>query len=165
MMRIWIAAALLASPLAAAPAPHSLALAAGYKAAFVCSGRWNAGQDMAAITADDLTGIYGDYQALVADLPVAVDDAARTVSVAFDAKLPPRIAVWRPLLGCAQLPVGAGPDVAALVPRLTPDLKQPDLARLDAAPWPLGDAQASARMLRRLRARLDALVAAGFAGD
>ena len=50
MKRALIAAALLAAPAAAAEDPHRLPLAAGYKAAFLCSGRWNAGQDVASIT-------------------------------------------------------------------------------------------------------------------
>jgi hypothetical protein len=36
-----------------------------------------------------------------------IDRQARTVSVSFDEQLPPRVAAWRPYLGCAQLPIGA----------------------------------------------------------
>ena len=53
--------ALLAGPLAAAePGPRTLALAAGYKAAFLCSGIFTAGQTEAQVASDDLTGIYTD---------------------------------------------------------------------------------------------------------
>ena len=146
MKRALIALALLAAPAAAAEDapgdPHRLALAAGYKAAFLCSGRWNAGQSVAAITADDLTGIYPEYQPLIAGLPETIDETARTVSVKFSETLPPRIAVWRPLLGCAQLPVGAAADAARHVPRLVPDQRRPELTRVDALPWPRGDAGA-----------------------
>lgn len=171
MKRLLIAACLLAAPLAAqaqaAPdAPkdaHRLALAAGYKAAFLCSGRWNAGQDAAAITRDDLTGIYKEYEPLIPALPTTIDETAKTVSVSFSASLPPRMAVWRPLLGCAQLPIGAGPDVAAKVPRLAPGQARPDLAATDAMAWPLGDAQAVQPLKnRRQRAALDAVVQAAF---
>ena len=150
--------ALLALLLTAPAPPHTLALAAGYKAAFTCSGIFNAGQTESQIAADDLGGIYTEYQALIADLPTKIDRSARTVSVSFAADLPSRIAVWRPLLGCTQLPIGAAPGTP--VPNLTPDFKQPDLAAVDAAPWPLGDRNAAARLPRR--AALDAAVAKAF---
>ena len=97
----------------AAPAPHTLALAAGYKAAFLCSGMFDAGESEATATADDLEGIYPEFQEAVRTLPAKIDREARTVSVAFDDRLPPRIAAWRPGLGCAQLPIGAGPEAIA----------------------------------------------------
>ncbi len=166
MKQALIAAALLAAPAAAAEDPHKLALAAGYKAAFICSGRWNAGQDVASITRDDLTGIYREYQDGVTTLPAAIDEATRTVSVPFASNMPPRIAAWRPLLGCAQLPPGAGPDAAAALPRLVPGLTAPDLAATDAMAWPLGDAGAVQPLKKRkARAALDEVVATAFASD
>ncbi len=158
MRLLWAALLVAGAAQAAPPGPHALALAAGYKAAFLCSGIFNAGQTEAQVAADDLTGIYPEYQAIIADLPAVVDQEMRTVSVTFDARLPPRISVWRPLLGCAQLPIGS--TDTAVVPRLTPDFKQPDLAAVDAAPWPLGDAKAIAKLPRRVA--LDAVVAAAF---
>jgi CubicO group peptidase (beta-lactamase class C family) len=166
MKQLLIAAALLAAPAVAAEDPHRLALAAGYKAAFLCSGRWNAGQDVASITRDDLTGIYREYQDSLATLPATIDEALRTVSVRFANNMPPRIAVWRPLLGCAQLPPGAGPEAATALPKLVPGLTAPDLAATDAKPWPLGDAGAVQPLKRRkARAALDAAVATAFASD
>lgn len=166
MWRILMAAAVLAAPALAADAPadpHRLALAAGYKAAFLCSGRWNAAQDEAAITRDDLTGIYREYEPLIPAMPAKIDETARTVSVSFSNNLPPRVAVWRPLLGCAQLPVGASPDAAARVPRLAPGQARPDLAATDALPWPMGDARAVQPLAsRQQRAALDRLVQAAF---
>lgn len=129
-----LAALLLA---AAAPPSHTLALAAGYKAAFLCSDIFTAGRTEAQATADDLTGIYPEYQPLVGSLPAVIDRERRTVSVTFEAKLPPRVAVWRPLTGCTQLPVAADAASAKVLP--TVDLLPPDLARTDARPWPLGD--------------------------
>lgn len=166
MKRALIAAALLAAPAAAAEDPHRLALAAGYKAAFLCSGRWNAGQDVASITRDDLTGIYREYQDSVTTLPAAINEATRTVSVKFADDMPPRIAVWRPLLGCAQLPPGAGPEVASALPKLVPGLTTPDLAATDAMAWPLGDAGAAQPLKKRkARVALDEVVATAFASD
>jgi CubicO group peptidase (beta-lactamase class C family) len=165
LMRTALAAiALLATPLdAAEPTPRTLALAAGYKAAFLCSGIFNAGQTEAQVTADDLNGIYREYQPHIAALPATIDRAQRQVSVSFDPRLPPRIALWRPLLGCAQLPIG-GTDTS-VVPRLTSDFKTPELATLDAQPWPLGDARATARLPRRSATALDAVVASAFDGN
>ena len=138
------------------PSPHVLALAAGYKAAFLCSDIFDAGRTERQATADDLTGIYPEYQPLVGGLAATVDPAAKTVSVAFDTKLPPRVAAWRPLLGCAQLPVGGAPESVAMLPAL--DLAPPDLAASDARGWPFGDARATARG----SAALDKIVAAAF---
>ena len=163
MKQALIALALLAAPAAAAESPHQLALAAGYKAAFLCSGRWNAGQDEASITRDDLTGIYAEYQPLVQSLPAVIDEAKRTVSVKFSDSLPPRVAAWRPLLGCAQLPPGSGEAALGALPRLVPGLEAPDLAATDARPWPLGDASAVQMVnKRKARAALDAVVATAF---
>lgn len=163
MRALLILALLAATPAAAAePTPHLKALAAGWKAAFLCSDSFNAGLDEATIAADDLRGIYREIEPLVAGLPATIDREHRTVSVAFDATLPPRLAVWRPLLGCATLPIGAG--LATPVPKLTPDLKTPNLADVDARPWPLGDARAMARLPRAMAAKLDAEVARAFDG-
>jgi CubicO group peptidase (beta-lactamase class C family) len=166
MKQAIIALVLLAAPAAAAEDPHKLALAAGYKAAFLCSGRWNAGQDVASITRDDLIGIYREYQDSVTTLLATIDEAVRTVSVRFANNMPPRIAAWRPLLGCAQLPPGVGPVAAAALPRLVPGLTAPDLAATDAMAWPLGDAGAVQPLKKRkARAALDEVVATAFASD
>src|SRR5688572_1570835 len=113
-----LAVAAIATGASAQDDPHVRALSAGYKAAFLCSGVFNAGRPEAEIAADDLEGIYPAYQELVRTLPAVVDRAGKTVSVAFDPKLPPRVAAWRPNLGCAQLPIGAPPEGAAKLPRL-----------------------------------------------
>ncbi|HEV2531234.1 serine hydrolase [Phenylobacterium sp.] len=144
-MRAVLFSALIAlAPLGARAAPedaHARALAAGYKAAFLCSGLFNAHQTAEQIAADDLEGIYPEYQALVRILPAKIDTAARTVSVAFDAKLPPRISAWRPGLGCSELPIGAGPQVIARLPRLA---VKPPPGDPDARAWPDGDRDATA---------------------
>ena len=119
MRRAVITALITLAPLIARAAPedaHVRALAAGYKAAFLCSDLFNAHMSEAEATANDLEGVYPEYQALVRALPARIDARARTVSVAFDPKLPPRIAAWRPGLGCSQLPIGAGPEVIARLP-------------------------------------------------
>jgi CubicO group peptidase (beta-lactamase class C family) len=161
MRAILIAALIAAAPAAAlaqAPAApedaHVRALAAGYKAAFTCSGVFNARQTPEQIAADDLEGIYPQYQDLVRTLPARVDETAKTVSVAFDPTLPPRIAAWRPGLGCTQLPIGAGtPAIASL-----PQLKLQPPASPAGRMWPLGDA--TTRMAPP--AKLAAVVERGF---
>lgn len=151
MKPILLAAVLaaLAPALAAAqspqPDPHTRALAAGYKAAFLCSGLFNAGQTPEQVAADDLEGIYPQYQELVRQLPTQVDRERRTVSVAFDPKLPPRVAAWRPNLGCSQLPIGAPLVGVARLPRM--DVKAPVA---DARRWPDGDSGATAPTPTRL---------------
>lgn len=139
----------IASAAAAAPDsgdspqdPHSRALAAGYKAAFVCSGVFNAGQTPQQIAADDLEGIYAQYQELVRDLPAAqIDRAKHLVSVAFDRHLPPRISAWRPDLGCTELPIGAAAGMASTLPRLKAARPPGDM---DERSWPDGDTRALA---------------------
>lgn len=140
MRGIFLTAALVVAGTSASAAddPHTRALAAGYKAAFLCSGVFNAGQTEAQVAADDLEGIYPDYQALVRTLPATVDRQAKTVSVPFDDRLPPRIAAWRPGLGCAQLPIGAPLSSVAALPKLA--IKPPPAK----AQWPDGDEGATA---------------------
>ena len=142
-------ATLLAAFILAAPAfaqvdrpEYVRALAAGYKASFLCSDIFNAGQSEAQVAMDDLKRIYPELEPLIPGLETRIDREAKTVSVEFDGKLPPRIAAWRPNLGCAQLPIGAGPDSVRLLPRLTAN---PAVDRNDRLPWPDGDRNATAR--------------------
>src|SRR5688500_11024965 len=123
----WLAlAALLASPAAAQDqSRHNRALAAGYKAAFLCSDIFNAGQTPEPIVKDDLKRARTELEPIFPELEANIDRQRRIVSVQFDDKLPPRVAAWRPLLGCAQLPIGASAEAAAQVPRL--DLEAPNL--------------------------------------
>ncbi len=117
--------------------PHTRALAAGYKAAFTCSGVFDAGLSLEQITADDLEGIYAQYQQLVRSLPPAeIDREKHMVSVTFDDKLPPRISAWRPGLGCTELPIGAGLEMASILPRLKAARPAGDMDKLA---WPQGD--------------------------
>lgn len=107
--------------------------AAGYRAAFTCSATFNAGRSLEAIAAGELARIYPGYRAPMDALaPPVLDRDAKTVSAAFDAELPPRLALWRPHLGCVQAPPGAtAQDVLAHLPRVsfeTPPTRTP-------APW------------------------------
>jgi CubicO group peptidase (beta-lactamase class C family) len=135
-------AALLASGVAAQedrPA-YVRALAAGYKAAFTCSNLFNGGITPEQTAADDLRGTYPNLNSVFASLTATIDQDRRIVSVPYDPAMPPRIAAWRPGLGCTQLPIGASIDTVSALPQL--GLAVPDL---DSRPWPMGDRQAEAR--------------------
>lgn len=109
-----------------------LSLVAGYKAAFTCSGYFNAGRSPEQIAGDELNRIYPDYRDAMATLPDAViDEVAKTVSVAY-ADDAVRIAEWRPRLGCVQYPTGA--DEIDL-----PEVKFTKLRDKSEISWPLGD--------------------------
>ncbi|GAO39151.1 putative hydrolase [Sphingomonas changbaiensis NBRC 104936] len=143
---------------AAEPTPYQRALAAGYKAAFLCSGMFNAGRTQAQIEALELTGIYAEYDPIVPTLPAQVDAGAHTVSVAFDPKLPPRRAEWHLGLGCTTMPIGAPPQAA--VAANGPPAAVP--APLDPRPWPLGDAGISPRPGSALARLADQAFAGGY---
>lgn len=103
------------------------ALAAGWKAGFICSATFNAGQPIEEIETNELDGIYPDFRKSFEELPNAViDTEAKTVSVAFSTTLPPRMAAWRPGVGCSQLPIGADEEMIAFLPRLPEQLEIPE---------------------------------------
>lgn len=112
-----------------------MAYAAGYKAGFVCSALFNAGKSMEQIMEHELSGIYPVVADIVASLPFTVEQEARRVSVPWDETMPPRIAQWRPHLGCVDLPVGAGPEAAAAIPGVTIEGADFDPMVDDGAPW------------------------------
>ncbi len=94
------------------------ALAAGYKATFTCSALFNAGRDLDTVSANELTRIYPTYRERLAGLPDAeVDRGRKIVTVAWSEDLPPRVAAWRPVFGCSQLPIAARVGMAARLPR------------------------------------------------
>ena len=166
MPRNRIRIALVLTLVAAAPAAaqnqdqarYLRAIAAGYKASFLCSDIFNAGMTEEQVEKDDLQRVYPEVEPLMKMMNAAIDRQARIVSVPFDDKLPPRVAAWRPYLGCAQLPIGAPAGVAAALPQLT---TQPPLRDADRLPWPMGDRNALARPRGDAR-RLAGTIAAAF---
>lgn len=134
------------------------ALAAGYKASFLCSDLFNAGLPEASIEQDDLARTYPELEPLFDQLPAEIDRAHARVTVRYRDDMPPRVAQWRPHLGCAQLPIGAPVDGAARLPMISGG---PDLAATDALPWPRGDRNATARATGDAQA-LARTVAAAF---
>lgn len=136
--------ALLAATLANGPAsaqtpalpteqPYVRAIAAGYKAAMICAGVFNAGRTAVQVEALELKGIYPEYEALMPTLKVSVDRATASVSVPFATDLPARRATWRRGQGCTLAPIGAAPASIARTP-------PPAVAGPDPRAWPLGDA-------------------------
>jgi CubicO group peptidase (beta-lactamase class C family) len=162
-------AAALLSLLQAGPAPaqtqapdqRTLALAAGWKALFLCSGTFVAGMAQADIAANDLEGGYLELQPHLAALPASISEAARTVSVSFDTSLPPRVARHSQGQGCTLLPIGADPAQVMPTPEL---IGGPDRRVQDARPWPQGDAAATAPLSGARRKAVDALVAEALSG-
>jgi CubicO group peptidase (beta-lactamase class C family) len=153
-----VAAALLAPGAAAQedrPA-YVRALAAGYKASFTCSNLFNGGITPEQTEADDLRGTYANLNLVFASLTASIDRGRRIVSVPYDPVMPPRIAAWRPGLGCTQLPIGATVEAVSALPQL--GIATPDL---DSRPWPMGDRQASGRP-RGNEASIRQVIAAAF---
>ncbi|GAB3294174.1 serine hydrolase domain-containing protein [Pseudidiomarina andamanensis] len=83
------------------------AYAAGYVAGYTCSATFNANKSEAAIREHELTGIYSLVADKVAAMKAMVDRENKLVRVAYDNGQRERISVWRPRLGCVDLPVGA----------------------------------------------------------
>ncbi len=120
MIRFSLAVALLISVPAAAqqakvPTPYDRAIAAGYKAAMLCSGIFNADamgakRTRASIEANELRGIYPEFDGLIASLPATIE--RDRVLVRFDDGLPARVAVSQLFDGCTILPIGTPENTA-----------------------------------------------------
>ena len=119
---------------------YDRAMAAGYKAQFLCSGLWNGGKSAEQIEAEELTGIYERIADIVPTLTAEIDETAGQVRVAFDNDTPPRTAQWRAGLGCASMPIGADPANGDKLPQLARDIA---FHHFDERPWPMGDAGAA----------------------
>ena len=112
---------------------YQRAIAAGYKAALYCSGIFNAGRTPEQIDADELAGIYPDYDKIVPTLTANVDRTLLSVSVAFDPTLPPRRAMWTSGQGCVTLPIGG------TAPANRKSTVTPSVTAADPRHWPQGD--------------------------
>lgn len=139
---------------------NTAAGAAATQALNLCSGRWSGGLTDEIIERD-LNGRDPAMGALPT-FPTTIDQAGRTISVRYDDAMPPRHVVWRPVLGCVQLPAGASLDAARFLPRVDERLRAPDL---DRQPWPMGDADATAKLPAAQQSAVDALLAAAFDGQ
>lgn len=148
-------------------APANLrAQAAGYKALTVCSAigdqRTRGGdRSIASVEANELRGIYPELDPLIGAMVAEVSPAdwatnpgqpIASVSVAWDAAMPPRLAVSDFVRGCTLRPVGstreaASPEIILWHPRRAPWPNGDE----DALRRPMGDARALAAALTRAR--------------
>lgn len=137
-------------------ARHAAALAAASRALHYCTGLFSAGMSLEQMAATDRSA------AAAATLKTDIDRVNKTVAVTYLPDMPPRIAAWRPSLGCAQLPIGATMEMAKHLPRLPASLKHPNL---DDRVWPMGDQQSTAELPATQKTALDRLVARAFDGQ
>jgi CubicO group peptidase (beta-lactamase class C family) len=128
---------------------------AATRAVALCSGLWDGGRTVEQINADN--GGLGGTDAMQTD----IDTARKIVSIKYADAMPPRIVAWRPVLGCAQLPIGAGLDAVQHLPQVDANVVRPNL---DAHDWPTGDQKAVGRLSKAKQAALDAIVEQGFDG-
>ena len=129
------------------PTLEARTLAAGYKALMVCGAVHNAranGADrtVESVTANELTGIYGELDPIVRDLPVEV--TAEGARVPGEDDRPERRAAYVPGRGCAVLPVGG--ETRSLTAPLERRSVRADWATADP-----GDPAALAQALSRAR--------------
>ncbi|MGD2168378.1 MAG: serine hydrolase [Gammaproteobacteria bacterium] len=130
--------------------------AAATRAIAICSGLWSANQTMADI--DRYSPLHPED---AGHFETEIDGESRTVSITYDPDMPPRIVVWRPVLGCTQLPVGARPEAKNPLPQVAARIRTPEL---DEQPWPLGDRDAVATLPRAQQSKLDDVVDGAFDG-
>jgi len=126
---------------------------ASLRAVALCSGLWSGGQTRKLIETRILPP--------AGDLKTEIDESRRSVQVSYSATMPPRIVVWRNVLGCVQLPAGATLDDAKYLPQVSQRLQAPDL---DDRPWPMGDRDATVELPSAEKSSLGRLVDAAFDG-
>ena len=134
---------------------HLAAQAAGYRALHYCSGTFSAGLPDALLE-ESISGRASR------DARTVIDREKKIVSVYYASDMEPRIAAWRPGLGCAQLPIGASVDLVAHLPRLPESVTVPSL---DDRKWPMGDADSTAKLPKAKAAAVAAVLDAAFHND
>lgn len=113
---------------------HMASRMAGYRALHYCTGIFTA--RLADELLEESMSLRG-----VTDVPTLIDREKKTVAVHYASDMEPRIAAWRPGLGCTQLPIGASMDMVERLPRMPASVSVPNF---DRQPWPMGDADATA---------------------
>jgi CubicO group peptidase (beta-lactamase class C family) len=136
-------------------ARRTAASQAATRAVALCSGLWDGGRTVEQINTDN-GGLSGTES-----MQTHIDDKRRIVSIKYSDVMPPRIVVWRPVLGCAQLPIGANEDAIRYLPQVATDVVRPNLDKLA---WPTGDQKATAKLAKSKLQALDAIVELGFDG-
>lgn len=146
----------LAAPLGVRPedtASYIASANASQRGVALCSGLWSGNQSRDLIEKRILPP--------PGTLKTDIDEARRIVQVSYSPTMPPRIVMWRNVLGCVQLPVGATLDDTRHMPQVASTLRAPNL---DDQPWPTGDRNATATLPPAQKSALDKLVDAAFDG-
>jgi hypothetical protein len=91
-----------------------------------------------------------------------IDHTRKVVSIKYSDVMPPRMVAWRPVLGCAQLPIGATDDAIQHLPQVAADVVRPNF---DARDWPMGDQKAIGKLAKAKQKALDAIIEQGFDGQ
>jgi CubicO group peptidase (beta-lactamase class C family) len=136
-------------------ARRTAASQAATRAVALCSGLWDGGRTIEQINADN-GGIGGTES-----MQTNIDSSRKIVSIKYSEVMPSRIVAWRPVLGCAQLPIGATEEAIQYLPQVAADVVRPDL---DARDWPTGDQKALGKLSKSKQKALDAIVEQGFDG-
>lgn len=160
----FLISACVAQTVFAEPSRADSSLAAGYKAMFTCSATFNGGKTPEQIAQDELSNIYPDYaEGMAATDDPIVNRPEKYVAVSFAEDMPPRIAAWRPHLGCSALPPGASSADIKYLPKVK--LKAPKLD-MDDVMWPMGDKLPNGSGLDGKDIdSLETIVDAAFAGE
>ncbi len=114
---------------------HAAAQAAGYRALHLCTATFSSGLPQ------DIIERTGSGQTATGE--TKIDAVAKTVTVKFADDMEPRIAAWRPGLGCTQLPIGATMEMLEHLPRLPDSISIPNF---DTEVWPMGDVNATMKL-------------------
>jgi CubicO group peptidase (beta-lactamase class C family) len=136
-------------------ARRTAASQAATRAVALCSGLWDGGRTIEQVNADN--GGVGGTESMQTN----IDSSRKIVSIKYSEVMPPRIVAWRPVLGCAQLPIGATEEAIQYLPQVGADVVRPDL---DARDWPTGDQKALGNLSKAKQKALDAIVEQGFDG-
>jgi CubicO group peptidase (beta-lactamase class C family) len=137
-------------------ARRTAAAQAGTRAVALCSGLWDGGRSIAQVNEDN-GGLGGTEK-----METNVDGTRKVVTVKYSDVMPPRIVAWRPVLGCAQLPIGATEDAIRYLPQVASNVVRPEL---DARDWPTGDQKAAGKLPKAKQKALDAVIEKGFDGN
>ena len=100
-------------------ARRTAASQAATRAVALCSGLWDGGRTVEQINADN--GGVGGTEAM----QTTIDGDRKIVSIKYSDVMPPRIVAWRPVLGCAQLPIGATEEAIRSLPQVAADVVRP----------------------------------------
>lgn len=131
---------------------HITARMAGYRALHYCTGIFTG--DLNESQLEESMSRRG-----VQSAQTIIDREKKTVSVAYASDMEPRIAAWRPGLGCTQLPIGASLDLIDSLPRFQPSVEIPNF---DNQPWPMGDRDAKASLPAEKETAVNAVLDEAF---